>query len=141
MQIYMGQMRPCENQPSMPKHKGKQKKSTRNALLSSLEIRMYSTAIPKEPTACGLRQWLNTWKPLLLRSIQDGITTGTNCTHSICNFFSPFQLLEFAQLNWIVIFTPLTGGRAHRSTIRWLCRWRRGSVLNRRLPFFNNKTP
>ena len=42
----------------------------------------------KEPRAHGLRQWLNTWKPLLLRSIQDGIAMGTNRTHSICDFFS-----------------------------------------------------
>ena len=43
----------------------------------------------KEPTARRLRQWLNTWKPLLLRSIQDGIAMGTNRTHSICDFFPP----------------------------------------------------
>ena len=43
----------------------------------------------KEYTACGLKQWLNTWKPLILRSIQDGNATGTNRNHSICDFFHP----------------------------------------------------
>ena len=43
----------------------------------------------KEPTAHGLKQWLNTWEPLLLRSIQGGIATGTNRTHSIHDFFPP----------------------------------------------------
>ena len=43
----------------------------------------------KETTACGLKQWLNTWKPLLLQSIQDGIAMGTHCNDSICDFFSP----------------------------------------------------
>ena len=33
-----------------------------------------------------------------------------------------FQLLDFAQLNWIVVLAPLTGGRAPRSTIRRLSR-------------------
>ena len=43
----------------------------------------------KESTAHGLKQWLNTWKPLMLQSIQDSITTGTHCNHSIRDFFSP----------------------------------------------------
>ena len=43
----------------------------------------------KESTALRLKQWLNTWKPLILRSIQDGIAMGTNWNHSIRNFFSP----------------------------------------------------
>ena len=43
----------------------------------------------KEPTARGLRQWLKTWKPLLLRSIQDVIATGTHRTHSIRDYFCP----------------------------------------------------
>ena len=43
----------------------------------------------KESTACRLKQWLNTWKPLILRSIQEDTTMGTNCNHSIHDFFSP----------------------------------------------------
>ena len=43
----------------------------------------------KESTARGLKQWLNTWKPLILRSIQEGTATGTNQNHSICDFFHP----------------------------------------------------
>ena len=43
----------------------------------------------KESMARGLRQWLNTWKPLILRSIQDGTAMGTNRNHSIRDFFSP----------------------------------------------------
>ena len=91
----------------------------------------------KEPTAHRLRQWLNTWKPLLLRSIQDGITTGTNHTHSIHDFFPPFQLLEFAQLNWLVVVAPLTRGWACQSTLCRLCRRRYGSIKNRLSPFLN----
>ena len=45
----------------------------------------------KESTARGLKQWLNTWRPLILRSIQDGTATGTSCNHSIRNFFSPLH--------------------------------------------------
>ena len=44
----------------------------------------------KESTDCRLKQWLNTWKPLILRSIQEGTATGTNHNHSIHDFFSPF---------------------------------------------------
>ena len=40
----------------------------------------------KESTAQGLKQWLNTWKPLILRSIQAATAMGTNRNHSICNF-------------------------------------------------------
>ena len=36
--------------------------------------------------------------------------------------FPSFQLLDFAQLNWIVVLAPLTGGRAPWSTIRRLSR-------------------
>ena len=50
----------------------------------------------KESMARRLKQWLNTWKPLLLRSIQVGIATGTNRSHSIRDFFSPSQQHEVA---------------------------------------------
>ena len=43
----------------------------------------------KESTALGLKQWLNTWKPLILCSIQEGTATGTSQNHSICDFFHP----------------------------------------------------
>ena len=43
----------------------------------------------EESTARGLKQCLNTWKPLILRSIQEGTATGTNQNHSICDFFHP----------------------------------------------------
>ena len=43
----------------------------------------------KESTARGLKQWLNTWKPLILRSIQEGTAMGTNHDHSIRDYFSP----------------------------------------------------
>ena len=43
----------------------------------------------KESTAHWLKQWLNTWKPLILHSIQNGNATGTNQNHSICDFFHP----------------------------------------------------
>ena len=45
----------------------------------------------KEPMARGLRQWLSTWKPLLLRSIQNSIAMGTHRTHSIHDFFPPLS--------------------------------------------------
>ena len=79
----------------------------------------------KEPTACGVRQWLNTWKPLLLRSIQDGVLTALIPSTTS---FPPFQLLEYAQLNWLVVLAPLTGGRARRSTARQLCHRQCSSV-------------
>ena len=44
-----------------------------------------------EPTARGLKRWLNTWKPLILRSIQEGTATGTNQNHSIRDFFHPLS--------------------------------------------------
>ena len=43
----------------------------------------------KESTARGLQQWLNTWKPLILQSVQDGTVTGTNHNHSIRDCFPP----------------------------------------------------
>ena len=43
----------------------------------------------KESTARGLKQWLNTWKLLILRSIREGTAKGTNHNHSICDFYSP----------------------------------------------------
>ena len=43
----------------------------------------------KEATARWLKQWLNTWKPLILRSIHEGTATGTNRNHSICDFYFP----------------------------------------------------
>ena len=43
----------------------------------------------KESMARWLKQWLNTWKPLILRSIHEGTATGTNRNHSIRDFFSP----------------------------------------------------
>ena len=42
----------------------------------------------KESTAHRLKQWLNTWKPLILQSIQEGTAMGTNHNHSIRDFFS-----------------------------------------------------
>ena len=47
--------------------------------------------IQKEPTAQGLKQWLNTWKPLILHSIQEGTATGTSQNHSIHDFFHPLS--------------------------------------------------
>ena len=64
----------------------------------------------KESTARGLKQWLNTWNPLLLQSIQDSITTGTNRNHSICDFFPPSQLHDVAKLHLIVVLAPRQRG-------------------------------
>ena len=43
----------------------------------------------KESMARGLKQWLNTWKPLILRSIQEGTAMGTKRNHSIRDYFPP----------------------------------------------------
>ena len=40
----------------------------------------------EESRARGLKQWLNTWKTLILQSIQDSTTMGTNQNHSIRDF-------------------------------------------------------
>ena len=45
----------------------------------------------KESTARGLKQWLNTRKLLILRSIWEGSATGTNHNHSIHDFYSPLR--------------------------------------------------
>ena len=37
----------------------------------------------QEPTSQGLQQWLHTWKPVLLQSIQEGPCTRTNQTQYI----------------------------------------------------------
>ena len=42
-----------------------------------------------EPTSNGLRQWLNTWKPVVLQSIQTTIASGTAQNHSIQQYFQP----------------------------------------------------
>ena len=41
----------------------------------------------QEPMSQGLQQWLNTWKPVLLQSIQEGTSTGTNEMHDIRCYF------------------------------------------------------
>ena len=45
--------------------------------------------IQKGSTARRLKQWLNTSKPLVIRSIQKGTAMGNNHNHSIRDFFSP----------------------------------------------------
>ena len=41
----------------------------------------------QETMSQGLQQWLNTWKPVLLQSIQEGTSTGTNEMHDIRCYF------------------------------------------------------
>jgi hypothetical protein len=43
----------------------------------------------KEPSATGLRQWLSTWKPVILQSMKEGTRTGSNRIRSITNFIQP----------------------------------------------------
>ena len=45
----------------------------------------------KEPSATGLRQWLNTWKPVILQSIKDGTRTGTTRVQSLTRMFRQIQ--------------------------------------------------
>ena len=40
----------------------------------------------KEPTSRGLRQWLSTWEPVLLRSAQEAAKLGTRGMNSITNY-------------------------------------------------------
>jgi hypothetical protein len=42
----------------------------------------------KEPTATGLRQWLNTWKPVILQSIKNSDRTGSHRIQTITNFYT-----------------------------------------------------
>ena len=55
--------------------------------------------------------------------------------YSQCSLVQPrdrdvfyFQLLEFAQLNWLVVLSSLTGGQTRQSTIRRLRHRRHGSI-------------
>jgi hypothetical protein len=41
----------------------------------------------RETTSRGLRQWLNTWKPVLLHSVKEGKRLGTNGMRSIRQYF------------------------------------------------------
>ena len=41
----------------------------------------------KEPTSTGLRQWLNTWKSVLLQSMKDGDRTGSNQIQPLTRFY------------------------------------------------------
>ena len=45
----------------------------------------------QEPTARGLRQWINTWKPVLLKSAQTAATKGINGIRSISTYFQREQ--------------------------------------------------
>ena len=65
----------------------------------------------EEPTDHGLRQWLNTWKLLLLRSIQDSTATGTHCIHSIRDFCSPLPAARFRPIELDSCPCPLSIGR------------------------------
>ena len=64
----------------------------------------------EEPTDHGLRQWLNTWKLLLLRSIQDSTATGTHRTHSIRDFFPPLPAARFLPIELVSCPCPLNRG-------------------------------
>ena len=78
--------------------------------------------------ARGLRQWLNTWKPLLLRTSRMALQWVLTALIPSVTSFPPFQLLEFAQLNWLVVLASLTGGQARQSTFRRIHHRRHGSV-------------
>ena len=41
----------------------------------------------KKPTLQGLQQWLNTWKPIILQSIQESQCTRTHQMQDIQTFF------------------------------------------------------
>ena len=43
----------------------------------------------KEPTSKGLRQWIRTWEPVLLKSVEDAKKFGTRGIRAIGSFFQP----------------------------------------------------
>ena len=43
----------------------------------------------QEPTSRGMRQWLNTWKPVLLHSLKEGRRLGTAGMRSIQQYLQP----------------------------------------------------
>jgi hypothetical protein len=53
----------------------------------------------KEPTSNGLRQWLNTWKAVLLQSMKNGDRTGSNRIHPITNFYVRQNIQQGATTN------------------------------------------
>ena len=139
-------MRPHANQPSMPKPNRKLKKSTRNALLSSLEIGMYFTAIPmntskKNPWLMGLGNGSTPGNHFFLEASRTASQWVLTALIPSIISFPPSQLLDFAPLNSIVVLAPLTVARVHRSTIRRLHHWQRGSVKNSLSPFLSLQQP
>ena len=49
---------------------------------------LLTNTLKEKPHLKAFQQWLNTWKPVLLQSIQ-GTWTGTNQMHDIRHFFQP----------------------------------------------------
>ena len=46
----------------------------------------------QETTSRGMRQWLNTWKPVLLHSLKEGQRLGTQGMLSIRHYFQPTNI-------------------------------------------------
>ena len=68
--------------------------SLRNQTLPSDRFMFYTTPqhhFEQEPTSRQIRQWITTWHPVILSSIQRSKNLGITGTSSICSYFSRTQ--------------------------------------------------
>ena len=104
-------MQPRMNKPNIPKPNGKLKKSTRNALCSSLETGMYFRAIPtntskKNPRLTGYSNGSTLGNHFSSKAPRTASQRAPTAIIPSATSFPPSQLHDVAQLHLIVVLAP-----------------------------------